>query len=504
MRAQLLALFTATALVLSGCSLLPGQDEPTAVPADATQAPEGQEDLARFYEQRLDWGDCGDLTGECAELEVPVDYEQPEGETLRIGVLKVPAKREKQGSLVLNPGGPGGSGMEYASAADYVVSPQVRDRFDVVGFDPRGVGRSAPVDCLDDRALDEFLGSDPTPDDAAEEEQQGAVMRSMGQGCEELSGTIAPHMSTAEAARDMDVLRAALGESQLDYLGKSYGTYLGATYADLFRDKVGRFVLDGVLAPDLTAAEVNIGQAKGFDTATREWAAACVEEGCPFGGTQDEVIDRVRGILEDLDSNPVPGAAGLELTEGWATLGIAQAMYDQGAWSTLTDALASVEEGDGRDLMEMAFQYASRNAGGDYAGNIMEAIYAVNCLDRPEPEGAEREEMVEEAERVAPIWGQFIAGGSGPCSEWPWEPVGEPRPIDAKGANPILVVGTTRDPATPYEWAQRLHDQLADSRLITHEGDGHTAYMRQNDCVDKAVDTFWLTGELPAEDITCS
>src|SRR5699024_3264016 len=122
-------------------------------------------------------------------------------------VLKVPAKREKQGSLVLNPGGPGGSGMEYASAADYVVSPQVRDRFDVVGFDPRGVGRSAPVDCLDDRALDEFLGSDPTPDDAAEEEQQGAVMRSMGQGCEELSGTIAPHMSTAEAARDMDVLR---------------------------------------------------------------------------------------------------------------------------------------------------------------------------------------------------------------------------------------------------------------------------------------------------------
>ena len=163
-------------------------------------------------------------------------------------------------------------------------------------------------------------------------------------------------------------------------------------------------------------------------------------------------------------------------------------MYDQGMWSTLTDALVAAEGGQGQDLMQMAFQYADRTAGGDYPGNIMEAIYAVNCLDHPEPEGAERYEMVETAEREAPIWGQFIAGGSGPCGGWPWEPVREPRTIDAQGANPILVIGTTRDPATPYEWAERLHDQLADSRLVTHEGDGHTAYMRQNSCVDKVVD----------------
>lgn len=504
MRARLIALSTATTLVLAGCSLLPGQDEPTAVPSEVTQVPEGQEALARFYEQQLTWDDCEDLTGECAELEVPVDYGEPEGSTLKVGVLKVPAKRKKQGSLVVNPGGPGGSGMEYASVADYIVSPEVRDRFDVVGFDPRGVGRSAPVDCLDDAALDTFLGADPTPDDEAEQREQDLVMRSMGEGCSELSGDVAPHVSTEEAARDMDVLRAVLGEAQLTYLGKSYGTFLGATYADLFPEQVGRFVLDGVLAPDLTSAEINIGQAKGFDTATREWAASCAEEGCALGGTADEVVDRMLGILKDLDTQPVPGAGGLELTEGWATLGVAQAMYDQGMWSTLTDALVAADGGQGQDLMQMAFQYADRNAGGDYPGNIMEAIYAVNCLDHPEPEGAERDEMVETAEREAPIWGQFIAGGSGPCGEWPWEPVREPRTIDAQGANPILVIGTTRDPATPYEWAERLHDQLPDSRLVTHEGDGHTAYMRQNSCVDKVVDAFWLKGDLPDEDVTCS
>ena len=503
--ARLVATGAASALLLSGCSFLPGQDEPTAADPSATVPPQGQEDLARYYEQDLSWGDCeGGAEGECSELEVPVDYEGPEGETLKIAVLKVAAKRKKQGSLVVNPGGPGGSGTEYASYADYVVSGDVRDRFDVVGFDPRGVGRSAPVDCLDDGALDDFLGQDPTPDDAAEEQALVDSGKAMGLGCEQKSGTVAPHVSTPEAARDMDVLRAALGESQLTYLGKSYGTYLGATYAELFPDKVGRFVLDGVVAPDLTTAEMNIGQAKGFDTATRAWARSCAEDDCALGSTEDEVIETMQGILDDLDESPIPGAGDLELTEGWASLGIAQAMYDQGAWSTLTDALVAVQGGDGKDLMQLAFQYADRNPDGQYAGNIMEVIYAVNCLDHPEPEGDEREQMIEQAKEDAPIWGEVIAGGSGPCASWPYEPVVEPHTISAKGAAPILVIGTTRDPATPYAWAQRLHDQLDESRLVTHEGDGHTAYMRQNSCVDSAVDDFWLTGELPEQDITCS
>lgn len=509
MRPRLLALSAAGVLLVSGCSLLPGQggsgsSSSTGGP-DVTAPPEGQEDLARFYEQQLSWGSCdGGMSGECAELEVPVDYEDPGGETITIGVLKVGAKGKRQGSLVVNPGGPGGSGMEYASYADYIVSTSIRDRFDVVGFDPRGVGRSAPIDCLDDAELDAYLGMDPTPDDAAEEatfEEEGTKL---AEGCKQRSGTLAPHVSTPEAAKDMDVLRAVLGESKLTYLGKSYGTYLGATYAELFPDRVGRFVLDGVVAPDLTAAEINIGQAKGFDTATREWAKSCAEEGCALGSTEEEVIASMKALLKDLDSSPVPGDGGLELTEGWATLGIVQAMYDQGAWSTLTSALESARKGDGKDLMQLAFQYGDRNPDGSYAGNIMEVIYAVNCLDHPEPTGSEHDAMVAQAKKEAPIWGESIAGGSSACAQWPYEPVVQPHRIEAKGADPILVIGTTRDPATPYEWAKRLDEQLADSRLITHEGDGHTAYMRQSSCVDKAVDEFWLKGTLPQEDLTCS
>lgn len=504
MRARLLGLTLTTVLLFSGCSLLPGQDEPREVPAEATQPPQGEEDLARFYEQTLEWGGCRGRDGECAELEVPVDYEDPTGETMTIAVLRQKAKGSSKGSVVYNPGGPGAAGTDYAAYADYYASPAVRRELDFVSFDPRGTGDSSPVDCLDDEQLDIYLTADLTPDDQAEEDRLAEVNREFGAGCKSRSGDIAPHISTEDAARDLDVLRAALAESRLTYLGKSYGTYLGSVYAGLFPDKVGRFVLDGAIAPDLTAAEFTIGQATGFDGATRAWARDCADSGCSLGGTEDEVIASVQDLLDELDGQPLPGIDGLQLTESWAFLGIAQAMYDQGQWSTLTSALDSARSGDGQDLMQLGFAYAYRQPGGGYRSNIMEALYAVNCLDRPEPEGDERDAMVEEARQAAPIWGEAMAGTSGPCSEWPYEPVGEPAPIAAKGAAPILVVGTTGDPATPYLWAQQLHEQLESSALVTYEGDGHTAYMRQNDCVDKAVDAQLLRGEVPESDITCS
>ena len=504
MRARLLGLTCSVSLLLAGCSWLPGQDEPREVPAEATKAPEGQAGLARYYEQELEWGGCDGRDGECAELEVPVDYDDPEGESMTIALLRQRAKGKSTGSLVYNPGGPGAAGTDWAAYADYYASPSVRRELDFVGFDPRGTGDSSPVDCLDDAALDTYLGTDLTPDDQAEEDRLAEVNRGFGAGCKAMSGDIAPHISTEDAARDLDVLRAALGESELTYLGKSYGTYLGTVYAGLFPDRVGRFVLDGAIAPDLSAAEFTIGQATGFDGATRAWARDCADSGCSLGSSEEEVVQSVQDLLADLDRQPLEGLDGLELTESWASLGIAQAMYDQGQWATLTAALESARSGNGQDLMQLAFAYAFRQPGGGYRSNIMEALYAVNCLDRPEPEGAEREAMVEEAAGAAPIWGEMMAGTSGPCSQWPYEPVGEPRTIEAKGANPILVVGTTGDPATPYVWAEQLDRQLASSTLLTYEGDGHTAYMRQNDCVDQAVDGYLLSGEMPEAGTVCS
>ena len=499
-----------TALVLSGCAVVDGLGGGSAPAVSVTPlgAPEGAEDLSRFYGQALEWSECQGAL--CANLTVPVDYAAPAGDTIDIAVLKVPAARSSKriGSLVVNPGGPGGSGVDYARAAEFIVGKGVREAYDVVGFDPRGVGRSAPIDCVTDAELDAFLGSDPTPDDEGEQERFAQTAREFAQSCDSTAGPLLAHVSTRDAARDLDVLRAALGEEKLDYLGKSYGTYLGAVYADLFPAQVGRMVFDGVVAPDLTTEEINLGQAKGFELATREWAAFCVEEkDCPLGDSVEEVMTGLRTFLASVDESPLPrtgDTAVPRLTEGWASLGIAAAMYDQGAWQTLTDAMGEAVAGDGTSLMQLANQYADRNPGGEYGGNIMEVIYAVNCLDKPDSDDLDdRRRLAEESVVEAPTWGPFLMWSSLPCGFWPVEPTGAPEKISAEGADPVVVIGTTRDPATPYEWAVRLREQLSSASLITFEGDGHTAYTRSNECVDEAVDAYYLEGTLPKDGLRC-
>ncbi len=499
------------ALLASGCSVVDaarGSGSAPSVSVSPQSPPAGAEALSRFYAQRLDWTDCDG--GQCASMEVPVDYANPSGDTVEIALLRVPAKgaSNRVGSLVVNPGGPGGSGVDYARAADFIVGERVRDRYDLVGFDPRGVGRSDPIDCVTDAELDTFLGSDPTPDDPAEQQEFASTAESFAQSCASNAGALLAHVSTDEAARDMDVLRATLGEEKLDYLGKSYGTYLGATYAGLFPDHVGRMVLDGVVAPDLTSEEINLGQATGFETATRAWAAFCVSEGdCPLGASVDAVMEGMRTFLAEVDRQPIAQTGDPsvpELTEGWASLGIAAAMYSQGLWLPLVDAMRDATQGDGTALMHLADRYADRSPGGDYAGNIMEVIYAVNCLDKPESaDVAEHRRLAEDAESEAPTWGPFLMWSSLPCGFWPVEPTGAPEAISASGADPIVVIGTTRDPATPYEWAVRLRDQLDDAALISYDGDGHTAYTRSNACVDDAVDDYLLDGTVPEDGLRC-
>ncbi len=471
--------------------------------------PPGLEALAGFYGQQLAWSGCG--VGECADLRVPLDYARPGGGSIAIKVLRVRATSEasRVGSLVVNPGGPGGSGVDYARQASLIVSRTVRARYDVVGFDPRGVGRSAPVDCLSDPDLDRFLGSgaDLTPDTPAEVQAWLTESRTFAEGCQRLSGDRLGHVSSVEAARDMDVLRAALGDDRLNYLGKSYGTYLGAVYADLFPSLVGRFVLDGVVPPDLTSEEVSLGQAKGFDLATRAWATDCVRRGCALGDSADAVIGWLTGFLHGLDQAPLPvtrDARITKLTESWGAVAVAGAMYEEAFWPTLTDALVAGRDGDGDPLMRLADSYARRRADGAYQGNIMEVIYAVNCLDKPVvTEVADYERMDREFAAASPIFGRFLAWSGLPCAVWPVPPTGTARRITAEGSGPIVVVGTTRDPATPYEWAVRLDGQLSNSSLVTFDGDGHTAYKRGSSCVDAAVDGYYIRGTVPPAGLKC-
>jgi pimeloyl-ACP methyl ester carboxylesterase len=500
----------ALVLIISGCDDFPSDQSQamTRNPAQKSAAqvpPTSGPTLAKFYTQDLTYSACGE--NQCAKLTVPVDYAHPDGATIQLSVLKVPAKdpSDRIGSLVVNPGGPGGSGVLYAAGAKF--TDPVRAAYDVVGVDPRGVGTSAPVKCLSDRELDTFLGGDPTPDNRSEEQNLAAVAQAFADKCKANGGTLLGHVSTIEAAKDMDVLRAALGEPKLNYLGKSYGTFLGATYADLFPAKVGRFVLDGVVDPNLTSSQVNEGQAVGFETATRAYVKDCVDKGyCPLGTTLDSGMARLRGFLKQMDASPLPlnDPFVKRLTEGWASLGIAGPMYDPQRWPNLTDALRQAFAGQGEPLMKLAEAYAERTTTGAYVGNLMQVIYAVNCLDRSDVKALTHYEAEARSLTVsAPTWGPFLAWSTVPCGYWPVPANNAPKKITAAGSGPIVVVGTTRDPATPYKWAQGLSAELRNGHLVTYNGDGHTAYMRSNSCLDDAVDAYLVKGVVPPPGLRC-
>ncbi|NMM25594.1 MAG: alpha/beta hydrolase [Phycicoccus sp.] len=507
-----LAASLAVMLAGSACAVAPGGQDQARTPDPAQKSsaqalPPDKETLARFYTQDLAWSKCG--PDQCAKLTVPIDYSHPDGDTIKLAVLRALAKSPSKriGSLVVNPGGPGGSGVNYARAADYIVTPAVRAAYDIVGFDPRGVGSSSPIKCLNDRELDTFLGSDPTPDNQLEEQQFAEWAKAFADKCKATGGPLLGHVSTIDAAKDMDVLRAALGETKLDYLGKSYGTFLGATYADLFPTKVGRFVLDGAIDPNLTSSQVNEGQAVGFETATRAYVQDCVGKGgCPLGDSLSSGMQRLRDFLKQVDAKPLPlnDPYVHVLTEGWASLGVAVAMYDPGLWSQLTDALRSGFGGNAAPLMKLADSYAYRNSEGAYSGNLMQVIYAVNCLDRSDSTDlAHYESEARSLSAKAPTWGPFLAWSTMPCGYWPAPANNAPKKVTAAGSGPIVVVGTTRDPATPYKWAQGLASELQNGHLITFNGDGHTAYTRSNSCVNDAVDAYLLKGRVPPDGLKC-
>ena len=499
---------------LAACSVIPGGDggsaaSPTPVPIDdpapdvaPTEPPEP--DLSRFYEQALAWRACGNGT-QCASLTVPLDYDEPEGQSIDIAVIRRRhAGSERLGSLVTNPGGPGGSGVQFVAQAASYLGPALRDAYDVVGFDPRGVGRSEPIDCLSDAELDEFIAVDPTPDDEAERQRSEELLAAFGDGCLERSGDLTGEVGTEEAARDMDVLRAALGDPALSYLGLSYGTFLGATYAGLFPDRVGRMVLDGAIDPSIDNLELNLTQAKGFETATQAYLQGCVDTGdCPLGGDVATAGQALRELLDSIDRTPLPTASDRELAIGNAVYGVWAALYNEASWPVLNSALEQAQRGDGTTLLAMSDSYVDRRPNG-YASNATEALVAINCLDHPGgiPQG-EVPEFVPRFEEVSPTWGEIFAYGLVGCADWPVDSGRQPAPITAEGAAPIMVVGTTRDPATPLKWARALASQLDSGVLVERDGDGHLAYGQGNECIDSTVEAFLVSGEVPDETVRC-
>jgi pimeloyl-ACP methyl ester carboxylesterase len=490
-----------------GLFLAPARPGITAsADAQATQPPDPA--LADFYDQRLDWKPCAADDGDdCASLEVPLDYADPGGETIELAVLRHPAavSRDRLGSLVVNPGGPGVPGTSYAAGATTNFGQEIVDRFDVVGFDPRGTGGSSPVDCLTDDQLDAYVAGDPDPDTLAEVRRFMASVREFDRGCVERSGDLAAHVSTIEAARDMDVLRAALGESTMVYFGASYGTELGSTYADLFPDKVGRMVLDGAIDPKLTSRQDSLQQAEGFQTALDAYIQNCLDstDSCFLGDSLEEGRQRIADFMAQVDSQPLPLSDGRELTAGNAFYGIVLPLYRESFWFLLSNALRAAFDGDGDQLMALSDAYTSRGPSG-YTDNSLEAFSVISCLDDPWSIPARKvPAQLPAFEKASPTFGDIFAWGLVGCRGFPYRSSEEPQVPHAVGAPPIVVIGTTRDPATPMAWAESLASELDSGVLIRRDGDGHTGYHAGNQCVDTAVEDYLVTGAVPNNGLSC-
>lgn len=434
---------------------------------------------------------------------MPLDYADPKGPRIEIALNRLPAKDQahRVGAMLVNPGGPGASGIEFASQNVDLFSA-LTPYFDLVGFDPRGVGSSTAIKCMTDAELDTFNAADPVPDDAGEMQTLVDESKAMAAGCAQRSGRLLAHVDTVSAARDLDLIRQALGERKLTYFGFSYGTYLGATYAHLYPTHVRALVLDSVLDPNLDETALTEIQAAGFERDLDDYLASCSKSAsaCPF--TTGDPRAELTAFLERMDKTPL-AVGGRQLDSALAMTGIAYTLYDSPAsWPALSLALARALNGDGGLLMQFADAYLERDAGGHYSNSI-EANYAINCLDHPVPSSPSYfSDRAAALARTAPLFGPFVAYGDLPCAYWAVPPTGTPGPITAPGAPPIVLVGNTGDPATPYQWAQAVHSELAGSILITRTGDGHGGYDASS-CVQRLVNAYLIGLTVPADGQTC-
>jgi len=473
----------------------------------AASEPKPLSSLTKYQTQELKWRDCyGNY--QCSNLLVPINYADLSVGAFSLALLRYQALDQDRriGSLVVNPGGPGASGVTYAYNAENIVSNEILERFDIVGFDPRGVGDSAAIKCLNDSETDASFASDSKPDNETEFALFISDVRDYFAKCAENTKYLNDY-STLNSARDLEILRLVLGDQKLNYLGKSYGTYLGTLYAELFPESVGRFVLDGAVDPSSNNREAMLGQATGFESALNAFISNCLKQSnCALTKDLPTARNQVIELLARTAITPLKSKSGREVTESLVLVGIASALYDsESDWPVLRNAFKEAILGSGESFLTLADQYAGRQEDGSYLGNENDALQVIDCLDQKEIEtiSAFKKGAAEFAER-APIFGPYLAYSGLACRYLPNLDRVEQIEIKNLNTKPILIVGTTRDPATPYKWAQSLAKVFSSSVLITLDGDGHTGHGRGSTCVDSAVDRYLLTGVTPKSELFCA
>lgn len=531
MRCLVLAVVILVAMTAAGCTsgraaapatppASSSASAPSSLPAPPAAGSAQPSTLAQYYAQRLSWQPC-DKHFECAWLRVPFDYRRPAWRRFALPVVKLPAAQpaKRIGSLVINPGGPGGSGVQYALGAQAgEFTSTVLDRFDIVGFDPRGVGGSQPaVHCMTGPQLDKFFATDAMPANAAQLRALESEGRLYASQCARNSGPLLPYVGTANAAKDMDVLRAALGDSALTYLGKSYGTDLGASYARQFPSRLRALVLDGAVDPSLSGTQLDEAQARGFEAAFGQFAAWCAgQSGCPFGNNPAAAEPAVAALVRKATAHPLASLLGGDQPADGTMLltGVASALYLRQLWPTLKDALTeAMTSGDGTVLVELADTLLERKPNGTYS-NLTDAENSVDCIDRAWPRSIPAwQQAAATAAKTAPLFGAADVWGSLPCAYWPVPPsaspigggsaVGGGSAGGGKPAHPVLVVGDLHDPATPYTWARALSRELQSGVLLGWNGEGHTSYMEGSSCVDNAVDEYLVDLKPPRSGTIC-
>jgi pimeloyl-ACP methyl ester carboxylesterase len=498
-----LVVMGAVGLLLTACSTdtqlrqtaarAPAGGAATAVPAE----------LARYYGQKLDWKNCAEAPSfQCGTVKVPLDYAHPQAGDILLRAVRKPATEHgarRIGSLQLNPGGPGGSAVAHLLASADTYSSAVRAAYDLVAVDPRGVGASTPVDCDTDAPETARGRAVPFADDEATIDAWADAFAEVAAECARHAGRLLPHVGTPDAARDMDVVRALLGDDRLHFLGYSYGTYLGATYAELFPSRVGRMVLDGAIDPAIDGYGFTLGQARGYQVAWKSFAAECATRpDCPVGHSVQEADRTLDTLVRALNRTPLK--QGKDITvNGDALLSAVVVGLRAPDWDTLRAALGEVRAGDTTAVQALIGSDENADPGD-------QSYYAVSCLSSTLGTWstvAQARAALPEFLRSAPQFGDYYAGTLPMCTHWPVRPDQFPHRITAAGTPPILVVGTLRDPATPYPWAQALARQLSSGRLLTWDGDGHTAYHRGSTCVESAIDGYLIRGLLPSPRTVC-
>ena len=479
---------------LSACS------QSTAEPLDTIEA---------IYSQPLMVKNCGGGF-KCGTVKAPINWNDASRGTFELSFTFKPVDGVER-YLFVNPGGPGSSGVSFVKdGLEDIGTAALRENYIVVGFDPRGTVGSAPVKCFDNKTKDEFLYSDTgfkagTPEDLAAGRK---AIAEFIDACSKNTGEVLGQIDTVSAAKDMDLLRAVFGQDKLDYLGFSYGTFLGTTYAALFPEKVGAFVLDGAVDPTVSDEEQNLNQLKGFDLALRNYLADCLKNDadCPFTGSVEAGLKRISDFLSEVELKPLKSSDGRQVGLSAAETGMYLTLYSDEYWTYLTQAFnEAFDMKDGSTFIQLADFYNGREQDGSYPANDFEAFVSINCLDKrgdssPAAVAAQNERILQ----ASPTLGRFWLNGSELCSKWPYPQAKAPESYAAQGSPTILVIGTTGDPATPYHQSVDLARKvLANGLLVTFEGEGHTAYGRSNDCIANVVDDFLIDGVVPKQEVTC-